>query len=156
MISNLQELFFFRSFNSIYSKIYKANETVIVSLIKSKFIPVLMYGLDAMDLNQTNLSKLDNPMYQVFGKIFKSFDIQILNNCMFYMDTLPLSAEYLFRKINFLKKMKAVHNSLLKHLFNEFGSIEIIKMYSSLQLEVDCSREQFRRALWKRFESSLV
>ena len=75
---------------------------------------------------------------------------------MFYLDTLPLSAEYLFRKINFLKNMKAVHNSLLKHLFNEFGSIEIVKIFSSLQLEVDCSREQFRRALWKRFESSLV
>ena len=73
-----------------------------------------MYGLDAMDLNQTNLSKLDSPLYQVFGKIFKSFDKQIFNNCMFYTDTLPLSAEYLFRRINF-KKMKAVHNSLLKH-----------------------------------------
>ena len=64
---------------------------MIVSLIKSKCIPVLIYGLDALDLNQTNLSKLDNPLYQVFGKIFKSFDKQILNNCMFYMDTLPLS-----------------------------------------------------------------
>ena len=129
---------------------------MIVSLIKSKCIPVLMYGLDALDLNQSNLNKLDNPLYQVFGKIFKFFDKQILNNCMFYMDTLPLSAEYLFRKINFLKKMKAVHNSLLRHLSNEFGSTEIVKIYSSLQLEVVCSREQFRRALWKRFESSLV
>ena len=53
--------------------------------------------------------------------------------------------KYLFRKINFLKKMKAVHNSLLKHLSDEFGSIEIVKIYSSLQLEVVCSREQFRR-----------
>ena len=94
---------FFRSFNSIFSKIYKANETVIVSLIKSKCIPVLMYGLEALDLNQSNLNKL----CQVFGKIFKSFDKQILNNCMFYMDTLPLSAEYLLRKINFLKKKES-------------------------------------------------
>ena len=147
---------FFRSFNSIFSKVYKANETVIVSLIKSKCIPVLMYGLEALDLNQSNLNKLDNPLYQVFGKIFKSFDKKILNNCMFYLDTLPLNAEYLFRKINFLRKMKAVPNSLLKHLSDEFGSIEIMKIYSSLQLEVVCSREQFRRALWKRFESSLV
>ena len=90
---------------------------MIVSLIKSKCIPVLMYGLETLDLNQSNLNKLDNPLYQVFGKIFKSFDKQIRNICMFYMDTLPLSAEYLFRKTNFLKKMKAVHNSLLKHAF---------------------------------------
>ena len=115
-----------------------------------------MYGLEALDLNKSNLNKLDNPLYQVCGKILKSFDKKILNNCMFYMDTLPLNAEYLFRKINFLKKMKAVPNSLLKHLSDEFGSIEIVKIYSSLQLEVVCSREQFRRALWKRFESSLV
>ena len=29
-----------------------------------------MYGLEALDLNQSNLNKLDNPLYQVFGKIF--------------------------------------------------------------------------------------
>ena len=54
---------FFCSFNSIFSQIYKANATVIVSLIKLKCIPILMYGLEALDLNKSNLNKLDNPLY---------------------------------------------------------------------------------------------
>ena len=45
---------FFRSFNSIISKISKANETVIVSLIKINCIPILMYGVEALGFEQIN------------------------------------------------------------------------------------------------------
>ena len=81
----------FRSFNSIYSKIPRANETVIVSLLKSHCIPVLIYSFEALDLNNTALKSLDHPLVIVFAKIFKTFDKHILNNCMYYLNILPLS-----------------------------------------------------------------
>ena len=65
---------FFRSFNSIFSKISKANETVIVSLIKSNCIPILMDGVEALDLNKSTLHSLNNPLCLAFGKIFGSYD----------------------------------------------------------------------------------
>ena len=68
----------FRSFNSIYRKIPRANETVIVSLLKSHCIPVLMYSLEALDLNNTALKSLDHPLVIVFAKIFK----YLLNVCL--------------------------------------------------------------------------
>ena len=57
---------FFRSFNSIISKISKANEIVAVSLIKTNCIPILMYGVEALDLNKSMLYSLNNPLCLVF------------------------------------------------------------------------------------------
>ena len=63
---------FFRCFNSFFSKISRASETVIVSLLKSNCIPILMYGVEALDLKSSMLYSLDNPLRLVFGKIIKS------------------------------------------------------------------------------------
>ena len=60
-----------------------------------------MYSLEALDLNNTALKSLDHPMVIVFAKIFKTFDKHILNNCMYYLNILPLSYKYLYRGPNF-------------------------------------------------------
>jgi hypothetical protein len=45
---------FYRSFNSIYDKIgSRASEEVILSLIKSKCLPCMLYGIEACPLNKT-------------------------------------------------------------------------------------------------------
>ena len=91
---------FYRSFNCLYSKIYLANEYLIVSLIKSFCTPVIMHSLCALNLNASILNGLDNLLYNTFGKIFKTFDHKILNSCMFYMNCWPMSSEFQCRKIN--------------------------------------------------------
>ena len=47
-----------------------------------------MYGVEALDLKNSLLHSLDNPLHLVFGMIFKSCDKNILNSCLFYMNTL--------------------------------------------------------------------
>ena len=42
-----------------------------------------MYGVEALDLKSSMLYSLDNPLHSVFGKIFKSYDKNILNSCYF-------------------------------------------------------------------------
>ena len=146
---------FFRSFNSIYGKISKANDAVIDSLVKYKCIPILMYGLEALDLNKTMLNKLDSPLYQAFSKIFKTFEKSILNSCMFYLDTLPLSYVYLLRKVTFLYKIKHVENCLLKCSSDSFGNAESNKLFLSLPLKGNSSVGDFRHNLWLKFQQSL-
>ena len=114
-----------------------------------------MYGLEALDLNKTMLNKLDSPLYQAFGKIFKTFEKSILNNCMFYLDTLPLSYVYLSRKVTFLYKIKHVENRLLKCVSDSFGNAEINKLFLSLELKGNSSVGDFRHSLWLKFQQSL-
>ena len=124
---------FFRCFNSIYSKISKANEMVILSLIKAYCQPVLLYSLEALDLNASMMNSLDNPLFLAVGRIFKTYDKLIVNSCMYYMNIWPLRYEYLNRKISFLYKLRNVENSLLSVLHQAFGANELIKIREDLK-----------------------
>ena len=138
---------FFRSFNSIISKISKANETVIISLIKTNCIPILMYGVEALDLNKSMFYSLNNPLCLVFGKIFGSYDKRILNNCFYYMNTLPLNLEYLIRKFRFLLKLRQAEGILLCKIHEVIGRAELLKLHSDLQLATHlkcrCCQEKY-------------
>jgi len=61
--------------------IYVANEEVIIQLIKSKCIPVLVYGLEVCQLTTSDLKSLDFPVNRFFVKLFKTSNIQMVNDC---------------------------------------------------------------------------
>ena len=84
---------FFRCFNSIYSKISKANEMDIVSLIKAYCQSVLLYSLEALDLIASMMNSLDNPLFLAVVRIFKTYDKLIVNSCMYYMNIWHLRYE---------------------------------------------------------------
>ena len=146
---------FFSSFNSIFSKIPKARESVIVALTKSKCTPSLLYGMEALKLNKSGLQRLDNPLYLALGKIFKTFDRNVLNNCMFFLSTLPPSLEYLVRKAKFLANLKESRNCLLHVLFNTCASTELDALFRGQQLVPDGNLYTFKRKVWKTFETLL-
>jgi len=74
---------FYRSFNSLFSKIPKADEHIIVSLVKTYCISLVLYSLEAVCLNRSSLNQLDSMLINAFGKIFKSFERSILLHCMY-------------------------------------------------------------------------
>ena len=47
---------FYQSFNAIYSKVSRANEDVILSLVKSFCMSSLLYGIEALHLNASDLN----------------------------------------------------------------------------------------------------
>ena len=138
---------YFRSFNCIYSKISRANESVVVSL--------LMYSVEAIVLNKTELNRLQNPVSLAFGKIFKTFDNSTISSCMFYMNLLPLNYEYICRKVNFLTKLRTAENSLLVTLFRKFGSNDLIKICGDLNVCNGTVKTGIKRKLWELFGASL-
>ena len=51
---------FYRAANSIFGKIGRiASEEVVLQLIKSKCVPVLLYGVEACALNKSQMASLD-------------------------------------------------------------------------------------------------
>jgi len=67
---------FLESFNSIYGKIGRsASEEVIFELIKSKCLPVLMYGIDVCPTKSTDRQSLqftvNRIIYNIFGAMTK-------------------------------------------------------------------------------------
>jgi len=68
---------FYRSANAIFGKVGRlASEEVTLQLIKSKCIPVLLYGLEACPLNKSDLHSLDFVINIFFMKLFRTSNIE--------------------------------------------------------------------------------
>ena len=62
---------FFKSFNSIFGKIGpSAPEEVLFELIKSKCIPILLYGTDVCPMNSADRHSLQFAINKIVYKIF--------------------------------------------------------------------------------------
>jgi len=58
---------FYQAVNGIFDRIGRiASEAVIIQLIKSKCIPILIYGLEVCPLTTTDLKSLDFPVNRFF------------------------------------------------------------------------------------------
>ena len=72
----------FKSFNSIFGKIGRsASEEVLFELIKSKCIPILLFGTDVCPINSADRHSLqftiNKIVYKIFGAVSKDLYIEI-------------------------------------------------------------------------------
>ena len=117
-----------------------------------------MYSLEALDLNNTALKSLDHPLVIIFAKIFKSFDKLILNNCMYYLNILPLSYEYLYRRDKFLFKLNRSDNCLSSKLSVLFGAQGLVNIYKGLHIN-KCeiiNMCAIKHAIWEKIKNSIT
>lgn len=145
---------FYRSFNSIYSKIFRSNEFLIVSLVKTFCVSIVMYSLDALVLNSTCLNSLDNLFCNAFGNFFKTYDRDILYTCMYYLNCWPLRFEYFYRRVNFLTRLGESNNSLLKNWYNVSGNFEYNMLCKLLGINIK-KNKNIKNCIWQFFASTL-
>jgi len=83
-----------------------ASVNVILELIQSKCIPALLYGLEALPLNKTQLNSLDFVINRFFMKLFCTNDIHIMRTCqdMFGFDLPSLQMDR--RRKNFVSRFE--------------------------------------------------
>jgi len=73
---------FYCAANAVFSKIgHIASEKVTLSLIKSKCLPVLLYGLEACPLTKSDLQSLDFVIIRFFMKLFITKSIETIKYC---------------------------------------------------------------------------
>jgi len=81
---------FYRGANYIVGKVGRiASEEVILQLIKSKCIPVLLYGLEGCPLTKSDLSAIDFVVNRFFMKLFKTNNIETVKSCQYYFNFQP-------------------------------------------------------------------
>jgi hypothetical protein len=75
---------FYMAFNAIFGKVGRtASEDVILSLIASKCLPAMFYGLEACPLNSTQLNSLEFALTSVLMKVFATRSKDIIDECMY-------------------------------------------------------------------------
>ena len=123
--------------NAVYCKISETNESLIVSLVKTCCIPILLYSLESVVLIASMVKSLDEPLYNALGKNFKTYDRDVLKQCMMYMNVLPLSLQYSCRKMNFSTKLFNTKNYLLKRLSWLHGRSELLNTCDTCSIDID-------------------
>jgi len=70
---------FYRSANAIFGRIGRLSaEEVILQLIKSKCLPMLIYGLEVCALRNSDLKALDFVVDRFFMKLFHTCNMEII------------------------------------------------------------------------------
>ena len=125
---------FFRAFNALYSKVGSfASEDVILRLIRSKCIPIILYGTEVCPLLSRQKQSLEFSVTRILMKIFRTSSSQLIKECQFNFGFLPVSSQLTIRTANFLQVFIASENTLcqlfvnnatsqLMQLFNQYGN----------------------------------
>ncbi len=118
---------FYKSFNAIFGKIGRhSSEEVLLSLVKAKCMPVLMYGTEACPVNSTKMQSLDFTIAKIFIKIFHMTG-QDLNIIRQYFGFATMKILLTSRKYKFLTKYCATENYICK-LFAPDAQRELLQI----------------------------
>ena len=70
---------FFGAVNGLFGKLLNlASETVILELVRSKCMPILLYGLESCHLSNADLRSVDFTFNRLFMKLFKTKSIDVV------------------------------------------------------------------------------
>ena len=73
---------FYKAANSVFGKIGRiASEEVTLQLVKSKCIPILLYGPEVCELTKSQMASLDFTINRFFMKLFSTSNIEIVETC---------------------------------------------------------------------------
>lgn len=147
---------FYRSLNSILGKIGIDNPiSVSLSLIASRCLPCLTYGLEAIVLTKSESVRIEHPFTRSFMKLFKTFNNDTVKSCQFYSGYLPVNYLIDINKINFLRKINAHYFTNTLTFIRKFlyDSSDLDQLYLKYCLCHGDSLAKCRMKIWKHFEA---
>ena len=96
---------FYRAFNAIYGKVGRlASADVVIELLKTKCMPILLYGLDACPVSPRQLRSLNYVIVSCGRKIFNVNSSEITDECLKMFGVSDLAEVVATRKDRFIKK----------------------------------------------------
>ena len=108
---------FYASFNTMYSKLGHRpipDLSVTIHLLESISVPILLYALEALNLNKSELKSLEFTFSKALYKIFRVSEN--LKFCMNAFNIFNISDRYILRKHRFLTKLRTLDNINIANL----------------------------------------
>ena len=146
---------FFRGFNAIYSKVGRiASEEVVVNLIRKKCMPILLYATEACPLLSRNIQSLDFSVTRLFMKILRTGSPELVKDCLFNFNFLPVKYQLRIRTVCFLQKFIASLNSIC-FLFIHNAKRQIKEIFADCNPRPKTACE-YRNSILDQFDSGLL
>ncbi len=139
-----QKAKFYRAANCIFARLGNLeNIPVTLHLVHSIALPILTYGLEALSLTKTQLLSVEHPWSRMFMKLFKTFNLAIIQQCQYFCDLLPIRHLYTMHRMCFLDKLDNSSNSVVYHT-HELRSAEHDSV-SNLAEKYNCNKVIFAK-----------
>ena len=151
---------FYRAANNILGKVKSNNNpAVVLSLTESFCTPVLLYGLEALNMSAASSNAIDFAYNSVFCKVFNVKESITISVCQYHSGFLPASCLLDLRRLKFFNGLLKLRESLPSRLsqltcngHSEFDDI-IIKY--SLPPLCAYSPSGSKRAIWHFLKDKL-
>jgi len=103
---------FFGAVNGLFGKLLNlASETVILQLVRSKCMPILLYGLESCQLSNADLRSLDFTFNRLFMKLFKTNSIDVAEACQSFTGSEVPSCVLKRKTDKFILRFNCVENT---------------------------------------------
>lgn len=126
---------FFRAFNALYSKVGQlASEEVIISLLRTKCLPILFYAIEACPLLKRNRHSFEFSVTRIFMKVFCTGSPSTVKDCQRYFNFLPIESQIIIRTARFLAKFSASLNSMCS-LFSHQANHQLNDIFAQFNVK---------------------
>ena len=129
--------------------------SVLLSLVRAKCIPILTYGIEAMQLSNSDIKNFSFAYNNIFYKLFHCNDPMVIKTCQFYCVFWPFQAFYDYLRYSFLLSLFQTNvltenNRFYQSDFNDFVYIAT-KYGLSFKDSIACIKSK----IWNSIEMSL-
>jgi len=132
---------FFSAFNAIFSKTgHCASEPVILSLLRSKCMPILLYAVETCPVLVRDKQSLEFTISRSLMKLFRTGSANIIIDCQKQFQFLPVSYLIDIRTTKVLEKFTSSEN-LICSLFAKQATKNIQKIFSKYGNKVKFSKQ---------------
>ena len=104
--------------------------------MKVNCLTAMLYNLESVVLNRSDLNKLEFSLGRAFVKIFRIRDSNSLNWCKYYMNQLPIEMLLDLKRIMYLQKI-AINSDcfILCHVFGQILHASLFELCSKYTID---------------------
>jgi len=111
---------FYKAYNCIFVKIKRiASEEVLFALIKSKCLPILLYGTEACPINSAMKHSLQFALNRAFFEIFGALSKDTYKDVCKYFGIMPMDEQISARQSEFLYLRYCAPESAVCHAISK-------------------------------------
>ena len=125
------------------------SEPVVLSLLRSKCMPILLYAVEACPLLARQTLSFEFTLTRIFMKLFRTGSSKVVSECQVSFGFLPAKSQILIRTASFLNKFTASENSLCM-LFANDARRQLHNIFILFGDNIKTAR-QLRNAVFSKF-----
>jgi hypothetical protein len=148
---------FYRCVNSILGRIPPSGDaSSLLTLIMSKSLPKLLYGVEATGVSMSELKSLSHAYNGIFAKIFNSWNKDIIAACQYYTGCLPIEYRCAALRFTFFNKANSKSSIELKQYFDVFHCHELNKIGQDYSFRICDSSAVIKDKCWAHLKNKLL